>query len=436
MMDRISAVLEEWEEIPVQSPDGAFFLDEYPEAQRTAEQLSQARVLDVRETRKGIFLKAFSHVGRVQLGPLQVTIRPKIRGMHLLKLLRYAYGLRELRSFSAASFDLEEETFQDILIAQLTAEVENLLSRGLHRRYRRTEDLLVSPKGRIDINRMGRGWSEAAAALPCVHYPRVMECLPNQVLLSGLELAARLTPSIPLRTHARRLAKRIGEEVSPVKLDRHTFNQLDREANRLVEAYQPAFRIIRILAEDQGISLEEGGKEPLPGFLFDMNRFFQALLSRLLRNHLAGFTVRDEFGISGMMRFVPGFNPQDHRLPRPRPDFAILEKSTVLKFLDAKYRDLWEKPLPREMLYQLSIYALSQEPGPRAEAVILYPTLDMAARETRIAISEPMGIHTRGVVVLRPVNLVRMESIVSGEDSIATERAAAEYARHLVFGEF
>jgi 5-methylcytosine-specific restriction enzyme subunit McrC len=117
-MDRISAVLEEWEEIPVQSPDGAFFLDEYPEAQRTAEQLSQARVLDVRETRKGIFLKAFSHVGRVQLGPLQVTIRPKIRGMHLLKLLRYAYGLRELRSFSAASFDLEEETFQDILIAQ------------------------------------------------------------------------------------------------------------------------------------------------------------------------------------------------------------------------------------------------------------------------------------------------------------------------------
>ena len=66
-----------------------------------------------------------------------------------------------------------------------------------------------------------------------------------------------------------------------------------------------------------------------------------------------------------------------------------MRSGQMLAVLDAKYRDLWEQSLPREMLYQLALYALGRVSGERA-SVILYPTVDAAAREQTITIQEPV----------------------------------------------
>src|ERR1700694_3507158 len=86
--------------------------------------------LIISQMRKGIVLESSSFVGRIAVGDLQITIRPKIEMLPLLHLLQYAYRLRHLDLFSATDFTSESLSFQEVLVYQLAAETSELLSRG------------------------------------------------------------------------------------------------------------------------------------------------------------------------------------------------------------------------------------------------------------------------------------------------------------------
>ena len=61
----------------------------------------RAGILEVLELRDGLIVRSTSFVGRVRLGEIEITVVPKLPTNALLKLLRYAYGLRDLRLFPA-----------------------------------------------------------------------------------------------------------------------------------------------------------------------------------------------------------------------------------------------------------------------------------------------------------------------------------------------
>ncbi len=433
MSDSANVHLEEWERRVVgATPDDPLFGVDISSAtdQTLVKRLSDASMLTVRELRRGIEITTKSFVGKIQFDQFSITIAPKLGQESFMRLFRYAYDLRDLARMPTTPFSAGGNLFEDLLPAQLLAEAEELLARGLDRRYVAVEESLASPRGRIDMNRIARDGGIIRGSLPCRHYLRLADCQLNQVLLGGLLFAAGCAQSPPLKIALRRLADLLAVSVRSSPLHRHLVEQAIRSLDRMAAAYAPALTIISLLLEGESPALEDSD-EPiqLPGFLFDMNRFFQRLLGRFLRENLEDAEVLEEQALKKLLRYARNENPKGRKAPKPRPDFAIIMANGKVHLLDAKYRDLWEKSLPREMLYQLAMYALSQPRG--AVATILYPTTAAEARPARIEIGEPLGGWDRASVVLRSVHLGELDRVIAGGYSTVRERR--EMVRKIVF---
>src|SRR5947209_7620977 len=204
----ISLLLQEWEHVsPVTNKSLAGVrLELDDETQTIVQNLSEASKLKITELAKGIAVEATSYVGRIGIGDLQISIRPKIEITALLHLLQYTYGLRQLDFFPTVEYENEAWSFQDILISQLVAEVSELVMRGLHRKYVRREEALLSPRGRIAVQTIANQGGIFRASLPCIHYLRLEDSLINQVLLQGVLLGVHLTNDDVLRTKLQLLA--------------------------------------------------------------------------------------------------------------------------------------------------------------------------------------------------------------------------------------
>lgn len=180
----ISIDLQEWQKATVQThpalAEVSLVNDE------AVEEILQGmdKPLTIRRLRKGIEIETSSYVGRILLGGLQITIRPKIQMMCLSRLMCYAYSLPDAHNlFLPAEFDVEAFAFQDLLIYQLASEVNSLLSRGLQRQYVRKEENLLSLRGRIVISQIANRGGLLQESLPCDYHLRLDDCLLNQVLL-------------------------------------------------------------------------------------------------------------------------------------------------------------------------------------------------------------------------------------------------------------
>lgn len=81
--------------------------------------------------------------------------------------------------------------------------------------------------------------------------------------------------------------------------------------------------------------------------------------------------------------------------------------------MDAKYRDLWERDLPNDMLYQLAIYAVSGIG--KKTATILYPAIDDIPTTQKIDVNDPTSNSKLASVILQPLNLKEIADYISND---------------------
>lgn len=404
--------LKEWDNIVL---EGIELTDN--NSRDTAKALTEKGILEITELKEGLSISSKSYVGRVKLGCFQINVYPKINGLPLYQLLRYAYRLRKLKLFNVADHTIDNFSFFDLLIYELYIESEDLIRRGIQKSYIQREEDLSSPRGRIDMNRLCGQGGVIKESLPCRYFNRNENNTLNQTLLAGLKLGLKLVVDSSLKIKLQRLCSILGENISEITLTRSSLQQARNSMNRLTERYSAVFEIINILYESQGIQLNDGSSYlNLRGYFFDMNAFFETLIGRLLENCSGRYSIRDQFSLHDMFIYSSGFNPSRRKSPTPRPDFALLKHGMVERLLDAKYRDLWEKSLPTVMLYQLAIYAVSGVGN--NTATILYPAIDDIPTMQKIDINDPVSSSKMASVILNPINLIKVAELVNGDKNV------------------
>ena len=376
--------------------------------------LNEKGIIEIIELKDGLQIITNSYVGKITIDDLQINVYPKLNGIPLYKLLRYAYGLRDLKLFDSAIHGVSDLSFFDLLIYELYVEAEDLLRRGVSKSYIKYEESLSSPRGKIDIVKLCRQGGVVTDKLPCKYFDRSENTILNQIILAGLKLALGMVADNELRVKIERVCGAFIEKVDMIILNRITLQKAKNSLNRLTERYAAILEIINILYESQGIQLEDGETTlSLHGYFFDMNAFFEILIGRLLSNYSEQYSIRDQLSLHDMFIYTPTHNPRGRRSSTPRPDFALMKNGKVVKLLDAKYRDLWDRSLPRDMLYQLAVYAISGIGN--KTATILYPVISDVASVQKVDINDPVSSGKMASVILQPVNLEKVAILLDGD---------------------
>jgi 5-methylcytosine-specific restriction enzyme subunit McrC len=345
-------------------------------------------------------------VGVVRLERAELHVVPKLAGGNLgvLQMVDYASGLEALHHLPGVrELETGGASLLDLVCLLLVEASALVLRQGLLRDYTVHEDAVTTLRGRLRISEQVRRRYGQVDVLECRFDEHEADVLENQLLLAGLEVARRVTGVDDLRARATRLAIAFGEVCRPATVQ-------EREAARRIVYhrrnvhYRAAHHWALVLLERLGITdLYATGPGQSFVFLIDMNRLFEAFVTRLLTDTL------EPQGI----RLLP-----QHRTPsivvdedlattyaRVIPDLLVELPTGQRIPADAKYKRYDDRRVDRGDVYQAFLYAFAYA-HPAAGtpfSLIIYPATSGAAG-FRLAIQNTSGLRGARIAGL-PVDI-------------------------------
>jgi len=297
-------------------------------------------------------LRPGSTVGALELDDLSVLIQPKIGIPKLLSLASYAMEVYKPQDQRLFDFE-EDEALPDTLALALAATAQRAFSRGLLHGYRRREEALHTVRGRIRFGEQIR--RRFGIPLPVeVRYDEFTDdILENRLVkAAAVRLGAMRLRSADARRGLGWIAGMLDgasyAEFAPGDVPYVSFDRLN-------EHYRGVVGLARLVLMHS--AFEAGrGQVRASGFLMDMNKVFQEFVTVALRDalNLSERVFRE--------KLIPSLDVGGK--VRLRPDLTWWDGGDCVFVGDAKYKDLDDKGVRPDDLYQLLAYTTALDlPG-------------------------------------------------------------------------
>lgn len=350
-------------------------------------------------------VKAGPYVGSLVAGSESFLIKPKVRLANLLSMMDV-----EIPSETWRREVIALQTDPDLLSAMarlFCVACEFATARGLRRSYVTHEELLVSPRGRIDIARLAQRPGLPIPA-PCRFDEHTADIPINQLLRAAVEKARRLpTVGPPWKHRLRAQLQELDDAATPLRDISwvRTWKPAPMERH-----YETAVRLAHLLLSH--LSLRDAvGETSSNTFLLNMNHLFESWVTQRLSDFADGVQVKAQHGV---------FLGAGNEIPM-NPDVTFWRDGQVVAVADCKYKIMRDGDGQGDDYYQALAYATAYD---LSEAWLIYARFPGDPTGTSVRVrNSSRNLRTVGIDLTGDMK-VAIEQVAHLADVFVPERPA------------
>lgn len=277
---------------------------------------------------------AKSYVGSIGTDEVSFLIRPKARLSNLLAMMDVEVPSETWRREVVA---LQTDPDLSAVMARLfCVACEYVTARGLRRSYVTKEEMLVAPRGRINVAEIVRR-PGLQSPIPCRFDEHTADIPINRLLRAAVERARRIPSLAPVWKHRLRAQLvELADAVTPMK----DFTWVPTwQPGPMERHYVSAVRLADLLLRHASVR-DAAGDVPTNAFLLNMNDLFEKWVTRRLAEASPGLDVVAQHKAAlGTAREIP-----------MEPDITFWRGRQVMAVADCKYRLAFGQPRQEDML--------------------------------------------------------------------------------------
>lgn len=267
------------------------------------------------DSNKNIYFEAIRHgvkfknyVGVIQIGGTTIEILPKADKLNtncvdekdnwhrvLLKMLAHCKKIK-VNAVSEASLRKRNHSLLDLYFELYLNEVNQLLQKGLIKKYNQNSANILALKGRLDFTKNIQQNVIRQERFHTTHQIYNYNHIVNQILIKALLVLKSISRNSNLIDNVNRLVANF-PEIKEIEISKYHFDKL--KTNRKTAPYNEALKIAKMIILNYSPDIK-GGDENMLALLFDMNKLWEEFIYRMLlkaadKTIHVSFQNRDKF---------------------------------------------------------------------------------------------------------------------------------------------